>query len=207
MKLLRVALACAALVASLTLAAPSGAAATLEYQATYVEPVGGPNQSPFTCPPGTSCGSASISGLGHAAYQIVEFNLCGFGCHHRTVYFADGSTLLIQIEDQPSGFAFTSPGNAGRAGYIGFPGLNGNPQFLEITETIIGGTGRFAGASGGGAGTVTARLTRGNPGGTSHRTRTSTRGHSSSLSSTVCQSARGRVSPSGNSGLRQITSA
>jgi hypothetical protein len=146
--------ALAALAAALVAAVPATAETTVAYQATYVEPVGGPNQSPFSCTPGTSCGSASISGIGHSDNQVVNFNACGFGCHHRTVTFADGSTLLIRVEDQPSGFAFTSPGNSGSNGYIGFPGQDGNPQFLEIKETIIGGTGRLAGASGSGTGTV-----------------------------------------------------
>jgi hypothetical protein len=105
----KVALALIAVAAAFTLAAPAMAETTIRYEATYVEPVGGPNQSPFSCPPGTSCGSASISGIGHASYQVVTFNACGFGCPFRTVTFDDGSTLLIQIYDQPSGFAFTSP--------------------------------------------------------------------------------------------------
>jgi hypothetical protein len=64
------------------------------------------------------------------------------------------SKLLIRVEDQPSGFAFTSPGNSGDNGYIGFPGSSGNPQFLDVNETTIGGTGRLLGASGSGSGTV-----------------------------------------------------
>jgi len=134
-------------------AIPASAATTFAYQATYVEAVGGPNQSPFSCAPGTSCGAASISGVGHSDDQVVQFNACGFGCHIRTVTFDDGSTLVIRIEDQPSGFAFTSPGNSGSHGYIGFP-MPGNPQFLEIEETFIGGTGSFAGATGSGSGTI-----------------------------------------------------
>jgi hypothetical protein len=152
MRKLGLALAAAVAVAALVAAAPA-TAGTFAYEATYVEPVGGPNQSPFSCPAGTSCGTASISGIGHASYQIVNFNACGFGCHHRTVYFDDGSTLLIQVQDQPSGFAFTSPGNSGSHGYIGFP-MAGNPQFLDIEETILGGTGALAGATGGGSGRV-----------------------------------------------------
>ena len=136
--------ACAAAGAMLALSA--AAATTLSYEATYVEPFGG-------CPPGTSCGSASISQLGHSDNQVVVFNACGFGCHIRTVTFDDGSTLVVRIEDQPSGFAFYSPGNSGSHGEICFP-LPGDPQFLDIKETIVGGTGRFAGATGGGAGTV-----------------------------------------------------
>jgi len=145
----------AALAAALVAVAPATAETTVAYQATYVEPVGGPNQSPFSCPPGMSCGSASISVIGHAASQVVSFNACGFGCHLRTVTFDDGSTLLVKTEDQPSGFAFTSPGNSGSHGYIGFPRQDGNPQFLDIKETIVGGTGSLAGATGSGTGTVT----------------------------------------------------
>jgi hypothetical protein len=147
MNRLLVALAgCAAATAMLAL--PAVAATTLSYEATYVEHFGG-------CVAGTSCGSASISQLGHSEDQVVVFNACGFGCHIRTVTFGDGSMLVIRVEDQPSGFAFTSPGNSGTHGAICFPGFSGNPQFLEIKETIIGGTGRLAGATGSGSGTVT----------------------------------------------------
>ena len=145
------ALAFVVVAAALAVAAQA-TAATVPYEATYVEPA--PINTGFACAPGTSCGTASISGLGHSDNQVVVFNACGFGCHIRTVTYDDGSTLVIRTEDQPSGFAFTSPGNSGSHGYIGFPGRPGNPQFLEITETIIGGTGRFAGATGSGTGTV-----------------------------------------------------
>jgi len=136
----------ATLAAALLVAVPATAATTFGYEATYVEPFGG-------CPSGTSCGSASISGVGHSDNQVVVFNACGFGCHIRTVTFDDGSTLVIRIEDQPSGFAFYSPGNSGSHGMLCFPG-SGNPQFLEIKETIIGGTGALAGATGSGSGTI-----------------------------------------------------
>lgn len=141
-----------AVVAAALVVAAQATAATVSYEATYVEPA--PINTGFACAPGTSCGTASISGLGHSDNQVVQFNACGFGCHIRTVTFDDGSMLVIQINDQPSGFAFTSPGNSGSHGYIGFPGQPGNPQFLEITETILGGTGRFAGATGSGSGRV-----------------------------------------------------
>ena len=59
-------------------------------------------------------------------------------CQLRTVTFEDGSTLLIAEVGSLADFA--SPGNAGQHGYIGF-GLPGNPQFLDITQTIISGTG------------------------------------------------------------------
>jgi hypothetical protein len=149
----RLFLALASGAAALLVALPAAASTTFTYEANYVEPVGGPNQSPFACAPGMSCGSASISGIGHSDNQVVQFNACGFGCHMRTVTFDDGSTLLIRTEDQPSGFAFTSPGSSGSNGYLGFP-VGGNPQFLDIKETIVGGTGGLVGASGSGSGTV-----------------------------------------------------
>jgi hypothetical protein len=135
----------AACAATLVAALPASAGTTFKYEATYVEPFG-------TC--ATSCGSASISHLGHTDNQVVQFNACGFGCHIRIVTFDDGSTLVIRTEDQPSGFAFTSPGNSGDHGRICFPGFSGNPQFLDIEETIVGGTGSLAGATGSGSGTV-----------------------------------------------------
>jgi hypothetical protein len=138
--------ALATLATAFVVAVPAGASTTYGYEATFVEPFGG-------CAPGTSCGTASISGLGHSDNQVVLFNACGFGCHIRTVTFDDGSTLVIRIEDQPSGFAFYSPGNSGDNGMLCFPG-SGNPQFLEINETIIGGTGALAGATGSGSGEV-----------------------------------------------------
>lgn len=138
----------------LSVAAPAAqAATTVRYHAAYVEPTGGPQQSPFNCPLGTTCGSASFSGLGHASNQVGEFNACGIGCHLRTVWFDDGSTLVLQTVDQPGPFAFSAPGSAGTNGYNAF-GLPGNPQFLDIVETVVGGSGRFAGATGGGVGTI-----------------------------------------------------
>jgi hypothetical protein len=139
MTLLRIALVCGALVVSLTLAAPAAAATTLEYHATFVE--NGAGQT--SCAPGTSCGSGTISGLGHVAFQSVAFNACGPNCHVRTLTFDDGSTLLIQ----ESVVNVVSPGNSSSAG----PNA---PQFLEISQTIVGGTGVFAGATGSGIGRV-----------------------------------------------------
>ena len=140
----------AALAASLVVVVPASADTTTSYQATFVEPYGGPNESPFSCLPGTSCGSANVSGFGHATDTVIVFNACGLGCHLRTVTFADGSTLVIR--ETPVG-GFSSPGNAGSNGYVGF-GFSGNPQRQDIIQEVLGGTGRFAGASGTGAGTV-----------------------------------------------------
>ena len=134
MKLLRLALALASLAVMLVLAAPA-TASTQKYHATFVE-VGGAT-------PGGSCGSATISGLGHVAHQCVVFDACGPNCEVRTITFDDGSTLVIH----ESIVGMVSPGESSAAG----PNA---PLFLEITQTIVGGTGRFAGATGSGTGTV-----------------------------------------------------
>jgi len=141
----------AAAVTSLGIAGPAAAqGTTVAYHATFVEPVGGPHNSPFTCPIGTSCGAAIVAGFGHGS-SIIVFNSCGVDCHVRTITLDDGSTLVINEIGVLRDFA--APGNAGTHGYNG-SGLPGNPQFLQISQTIVHGTGRFEGAEGSATGTV-----------------------------------------------------
>ena len=135
MKLFRVALVAATVGVLLVLAAPAAAATTQSYHATFVE-VGG-------AIPGGSCGSATISELGHVDNQCVVFDACGPNCEVRTITFDDGSTLVIH----ESVVGVISPGESSSAGANA-------PLFLEITQTIAGGTGRFAGATGSGTGRV-----------------------------------------------------
>jgi hypothetical protein len=123
---------------------------TVAYHATFIEPYGGPQSSPFSCPAGTSCGAATVAGFGHGS-TLVAFAGCGPDCHVRTITLDDGSTLLINELGVLADFA--APGNAGTHGYIGY-GLLGNPQFLEISQTIVSGTGQFEGATGSAFGTV-----------------------------------------------------
>jgi hypothetical protein len=139
MKLFGLALTCSALVTALALAASATAGTTLTYHATFVE--NGAAQT--VCAPGTQCGSATISGLGHVAFESIVFGACGANCHLRTITFDDGSTLLIQ----ESVVGVISPGNSSSAG-------DNAPDFLEISQTIVGGSGTFAGATGSGSGRV-----------------------------------------------------
>jgi hypothetical protein len=115
----------------------SASASTTQYHATFVE-IGG------AIPDGSgSCGSATISGAGHVAYQCVFFNTCGQYCDVRTITFDDGSTLVMHesvVRAAWPGNSFTAGANA--------------PLFLQITQTIVSGTGRFVGASGGGTGRI-----------------------------------------------------
>ena len=122
LKLVRLAFALASLAVMLVLAAPA-TASTQTYHATFVEINGG-----F---PGGSCGSATISQLGHVADQCVVFDACGPNCEVRTITFDDRSTLVIQESI-----------------------LGADGHFLYITQTIVGGTGRFEGATGSGTGRV-----------------------------------------------------
>jgi hypothetical protein len=116
----------------------SASASASQYHATFVEVGGG-------LPGGTgSCGSATISGAGHVAHQCVYFNACGPNCDRRTITFDDGSTLVMQ----ESVVGAEVPGNS-------FNAEANTPLFLLITQTIVDGTGRFAGATGGGSGRIT----------------------------------------------------
>ena len=127
-------LALLALTLGVVVTASASASAT-QYHATFVE-VGG-------AIPGGSCGSATISGAGHVAHQCVYFNTCGPNCDRRTITFDDGSTLVMQ----ESVVGAVVPGNSFNAG-------SNTPLFLQITQTIVDGTGRFAGATGGGTGRI-----------------------------------------------------
>ena len=92
-----------ALTLSVALVAGANAATTVKYHATFVE-VGG-------AIPGGSCGSATISGIGHVAHQCVAFDACGTNCEVRTITFDDGSTLTIH----ESIVGVISPGNSSAA--------------------------------------------------------------------------------------------
>ena len=133
----RIALALASLLAiTFVLAAPAMASTTQSFHASFVE-LGFVPGSPY------SCGSGTISELGHVANQCILFNACGPNCHVRTITFDDGSTLVIH----ESIVGMISPGESSAAGAHA-------PLFLEITQTIVDGTGRFVGATGAGTGTV-----------------------------------------------------
>jgi hypothetical protein len=138
LKLLRFAIPLAVITTLLVAAAPAAAQTTVTYRVTFVENAGGQ----ATCPPGTSCGTANIAGVGHVTTQMIVFNACGPNCHLRTITFEDGSTILVR----ESIVNVISPGNSGS-------GANA-PIFFEISQTIVSGTGVFTGVTGSGTGRV-----------------------------------------------------
>lgn len=139
LKLLRFAIPLAVIATLLVAAAPAAAQTTVTYRVTFVENAGGQ----ATCPPGTSCGTANIAGVGHVTTQMIVFNACGPNCHLRTITFEDGSTILVR----ESIVNVISPGNSASAGANA-------PIFFEISQTIVSGTGVFTGVTGSGTGRV-----------------------------------------------------
>jgi hypothetical protein len=139
LKLLRFAIPLAAITTLLIAAAPTAAQTTVTYRVTFVENAGGQ----ASCPPGTSCGTANIAGVGHLTTQMIVFNACGPNCHLRTITFEDGSTILVR----ESIVNIISPGNSASAGANA-------PIFFEISQTIVSGTGVFEGVTGSGTGRV-----------------------------------------------------
>jgi hypothetical protein len=136
--------ACVVLVAG---AAQASASTTVAWQATLTEPIGGLYQSPFDCPPDSGCGSGSgeVIGLGHAQ-DLIVFGACGSGCDGRWLTFADDSTIVMHE-------AFSNERNPGNSAQ--FNGHSyGNPFSGTLSDTIVDGTGRFAGATGTASGTV-----------------------------------------------------
>ena len=120
----------AVMFSAILFASPATASTTQPFHATFVE-IGGVTET-------GSCGSATISQLGHVPHQCVVFNGCGANCELRTITFDDGSTLVIQES------------------IVGVISHGNSAGFLEITLTIDGAssTGRFAGATGDGTGVV-----------------------------------------------------
>jgi hypothetical protein len=137
-----------AFVVALASTGVAGASTTVAWKATFSEPFGGPNQSPFTCAttPGQSCGSGQLVPLGHVQDVILFGAGCAGSCDVRTLTFADGSTIVM--DETELGFQF--PGNSQPSP----PTSYGNPVTITLSDTIVGGTGRFAGASGSGGGDV-----------------------------------------------------
>src|SRR5262245_20396232 len=62
---------------ALVVAAPSSAVTTLNVNAAFTEPLGGPMHSPFSCVSGDLCGTGKAGGLGRISESIVFGGGCG----------------------------------------------------------------------------------------------------------------------------------
>jgi hypothetical protein len=129
-----------ACVVALASAGLAGATTTVSWSATFHELVTTPSGIE-NCAGDTSCGSGEVVGLGQVGDVIAFGAGCGGGCDIRTLSFADGSTLVM--DEVASNFQAFGQG----------------ARFtLDLSDIIVGGTGRFAGASGSATGNVTGVL-------------------------------------------------
>jgi hypothetical protein len=133
-----------AVAATLVAAGPAVAATTVNFKATFAEPLGGPVNSPFICPTGDLCGSGEVVGLGHVSESILFGAGCGGTCDLRTITFSDGSTLVLEEMEGD----FSCPGNNDCRSFNDHS--YGNPVTIPLTDTVNGdlSTGMFAGATG-----------------------------------------------------------
>jgi hypothetical protein len=130
-----------AFIVALSTTGLASASTSVDWKATFPEQFGGPNHSPFSCAAGDSCGSGQVTGLGQAQDVIVFGGGCGGACDVRTLTFADGSTIVMDETDSNP----RTPGNSTQAQP---ENSYGSPITFDLSDTIVGGTGRFAGASG-----------------------------------------------------------
>jgi hypothetical protein len=138
-----------AFVASALFATPAMAQSSLNFKATFQETLGGFVSSGFACPPGESCGTGEVLGLGRVTENVL-FGGCGVAplpCDVRTITFADGSTLVTEEHA-----IFQIPGQSYRQPNVAF----GHPFSGLLADTVDPSlsTDRFAGATGTLAGDV-----------------------------------------------------
>jgi hypothetical protein len=121
---------------------------------TFAEPI----HPSVTCPgfPDVSCGSGNVKPLGQATEIVVFGGGCGGTCDLRTITLAGGSIIAEE----------TASGGTCPAGVVCRPGPL-EVGFGNLTDTIIAGTGIYAGAVGTLVGTVRLEGSNVRPAGTS----------------------------------------
>jgi len=117
------------------------AATTVPVSMTFTEP--GVPSANSGCPPESSCGHGQVNPFGPAT-EMIAFFACGNNpeCDVRTINLAGGSIFIHEFFSNPTcrGACYPNPS---------FPGGG------TLTDTIVGGTGTFANATGNLSGSVT----------------------------------------------------
>ena len=120
-------------------AMPAGASTAVPVKMTFAEPLrsGWPGSEP--CPDigiDFNCGSGELSPFGHAT-EIVSIGACGETCNLRWIELADG---LLVLRETVSDFA--CPGTC----VTEWP--HGAPFSATLAAVVVGGEGRYEGATG-----------------------------------------------------------
>jgi hypothetical protein len=142
-------------IASAVTASQASANTTQFVSMTFAEPI----HPSITCPgfPDVSCGTGEVIPLGQAT-EIVGFGSgCGGTCDLRTINLAGGSVIA---EETSSGRKCPAIPVECRPGPMEIGSAT-------ITDTLIAGTGTYAGATGTLTGTVTLEGSNAGPAGTS----------------------------------------
>ena len=144
----------AGVVLALAVAAPAPAA-TSAFGASFQEFFGRAKAHPCVAAPTVfTCGVGTVAGYGAATstFEVLSFadfdpaTACGTATARRTITLAGGTGSLVLAEQGSvcfPGKSFFTPGAANGHSY-------GNPALLDLTWTVTGGTGVFAGATGSG---------------------------------------------------------
>lgn len=135
----------------LAFASQASANTTVQVTMTFTESIV-PAFKSGDCPvvPEGFCGSGEVIPLGHATETIAFGAGCGGACDLRTINLAGGSIIVEETFSD-----FRCPGGQPEPCQSGQHG-NGFPGSGTLTDTVIGGTGIFSGATGSLSGTVRA---------------------------------------------------
>jgi hypothetical protein len=127
---------------STALASPAMAATTVPVSMTFTEPLVPAANSGCDIHAG-ACGQGYVNPFGQATETIV-FSACGTDpeCDVRTINLAGGSIFIHEFVSNPTCPGVCQPNPA-------------EPASATLTDTIVGGTGQFAGATGNLTGSVT----------------------------------------------------
>src|SRR5215469_1362011 len=143
-RVLALALASVALaLLSTAFATRATAATTVPVSMTFAEPIVQNFQSGCAVLPDGFCGSGQVIPFGHATETILFGGACGGGCDLRTINLAGGSITIHEVFSNPACPGACQPNPA-------------EPSSGTLADTIVGGTGTFAGASGTLSGSVRA---------------------------------------------------